>query len=49
MSTQAEINFLCLRGLKKKWTVMSFSYSLKMFGWRQNSSRSVYYALWGKI
>jgi len=28
---------------------MSFSCSLKMFGWKQNSSRSGYFASWGKI
>ena len=41
--------FLCLCGLKKKCTVMSFSCSLKVFGWRYNCSRSVYFASWSKI
>jgi len=34
---------------RKICTVMSFSCSLKMFAWRQNSSRSGYFVSWGKI
>jgi len=33
---------------RKICTIMSFSGSLKMFGWRQNNSRSGHFALWGK-
>ena len=34
---------------RKMCTVMSFSCSLKMFGWKQKSSKSGYFASWGKI
>ena len=44
-----EIIFFVYVVLRKKCTVMPFSYSLKTFGWRQNCSRSIYFASWGKI
>jgi len=44
-----EIIFFVYVAWRKVCTVMSFSYSLKIFGWRQNTSRSVYFASWGKI
>jgi len=34
---------------RKMCAVMSFSCSLKIFGWKQKSSRSGYFASWGKI
>jgi len=44
-----EIIFFVYVAWRKICPVMSFSCSLKMFGWRQNSSRSGYFASWGKI
>jgi len=44
-----EIIFFVYVAWRKICTVMSFSYSLKMFGWRQNSSWSGYFASWGKM
>ena len=43
-----EIIFFVYVAWRKICTV-SFSCSLKMFGWRWNSSRSGYFASWGKI
>jgi len=44
-----EIIFFVYVAWRKICTVMSSSFSLKMFGWRQNSPRSGYFASWGKI
>jgi len=44
-----EIIFFVYVTWRKICTLMSFSCSLKMFGWRQNSSKSGYFASWGKI
>ena len=44
-----EIIFFVYVAWRKKCTVMSSSCSSKMFGWRQNSSRGVDFASWGKI
>jgi len=43
-----ETIFFVYMAWRKDCTVMSFSCGLKMFDWRQNSSRSVYLASWVK-
>ena len=49
INVTCEITLFVYVAWRKTWTVLSFSCSLKMFGWRQNRSRSGYFASWGKI
>jgi len=44
MIVTCEIIYFVYVAWIEKCSVMSFSCSLKMFGWRQNSSRSIYFA-----